>query len=62
MKKWFRKADDMEMRITLRAQSIAFVYSVSFVAIWVVSVIKTGEPEFLPVMLITSGTLIPFFV
>ena len=44
MKKWIRKADEMEMSIIFRALKARWLYMIIFLTVWtMVSAIKTGD-------------------
>ena len=57
------KADEMEMSINFKAVRASWIYSLAFLIVWnMVSVIKTGEIELVPFILLVSQTFIMFIV
>lgn len=57
------KADEMEMSINFKAVRASWIYSLLFLIVWnIFSVIKTGDIELIPFILMVSETLIMFVV
>lgn len=57
------KADEMEMSINFKAVRASWIYSLLFLIVWnMFSVIKTGDIELIPFILLISETLIMFVV
>lgn len=57
------KADEMEMSINFKAVRASWIYSLLFLIVWnMFSVIKTGDIELIPFILLVSETLIMFVV
>ena len=57
------KADEMEMSINFKAVRASWIYSLLFLIVWnMFSVIKTGDIEIIPFILLVSETLIMFVV
>lgn len=57
------KADEMEMSINFKAVRASWIYSLIFLIIWnMVSVIKTGDIELIPFILLVTEALIMFVV
>lgn len=56
-------ADEMEMSINFKAVRVSWIYSLLFLIVWnMVSVIKTGDIELIPFILLVSEALIMFVV
>lgn len=57
------KADEMEMSINFKAVRVSWIYSLLFLIVWnMVSVIKTGDIELIPFILLVSEALIMLVV
>lgn len=57
------KADEMEMSINFKAVRASWIYSLIFLIVWnMVSVIKTGDIELIPFILLVTEALVMFVV